>query len=182
MLEAIYERSKGLSKRDESATLETLYTRHAAQVFRHAYFLVGSRDDAEDICQETFLRAHRAMGSFAARSSAHTWLLRICTNLCYDQLRQKQRQEKQSLPLALSSFPDPSEQALVHETTLRLLRVLDGLPPNDRAVLVLHLLEGLDYTALAQVLGCTRPGAKMRTLRALRRLRERANSLFSEEK
>ena len=179
MLEMRQEKGRALNT--EPVTLESLYTRHATQVFRHAFFLLGSRDDAEDICQETFLRAHRSLGSFAARSSAHTWLLRICTNLCYDQLRQKQRQERQPLPVAASSFPDPGEQAQVQETALRLLRVLDGLPATDRAVLVLHLLEGLDYTELAQVLGCTRPGAKMRTLRALRRLRERANSLFSEE-
>lgn len=163
----------------EAQTLEALYTRHAAQVFRHAFYLVGSKDDAEDLTQETFVRAHQALARFGARSSPQTWLLRICTNLCYDHLRQRQRQA----PLPLADLPppaDPAEHATRHETTRRLLRVLDGLPPTDRTVLILHLLEGLSYTELAQVLGCTRPGAKMRTLRALRRLRERATSVLQE--
>ena len=153
-----------------------------AQVFRHAYFLLGSRDDAEDILQETFLRAHKALGSFAARSSHQTWLLRICTNLCYDQQRQKLRHQSAESALPVPALqPDPAELAAQSETTRRLLRVLDGLPLTDRTVLVLHLLEGLDYTQLAQVLACTRPGAKMRTLRALRRLRERVERTFMME-
>ncbi len=167
----------------ETVTLEGLYTRHGAQVFRHAYFLLGSRDDADDILQETFLRAHKALGSFAARSSHQTWLLRICTNLCYDHQRAKLRHQSAERALPIPSLqPDPAELAAQSETTRRLLRVLDGLPLTDRTVLVLHLLEGLDYSQLAQVLGCTRPGAKMRALRALRRLRERAQQLFPEER
>ncbi|WP_309723200.1 RNA polymerase sigma factor [Armatimonas sp.] len=166
----------------ETVTLEGLYTRHGAQVFRHAYFLLGSRDDAEDILQETFLRAHKALGNFATRSSHQTWLLRICTNLCYDHQRQKLRHQSAESALPIPSLqPDPAELAAQSETTQRLLRVLDGLPLADRTVLVLHLLEGLDYSQLAQVLDCTRPGAKMRTLRALRRLRERVERTFTTE-
>jgi RNA polymerase sigma-70 factor, ECF subfamily len=166
----------------EALTLETLYGRHGAQVLRHAYFLLGNREDAEDIVQETFLRAHRALGSFAARSQPSTWLLRIATNLCHDHQRQRLRQQKgeSTLPAAAPPTPDVVERVELADTTRRLLRVLDGLPLTDRTVLVLHLLEGLDYAEIAQVLGCTRPGAKMRTLRALRRLRERAERFLED--
>jgi RNA polymerase sigma factor (sigma-70 family) len=174
--------NKGKIHVEPVTTLEELYARHSAQVFRHAYFLLGSRDDAEDILQETFLRAHKALGSFATRSSHQTWLLRICTNLCYDHQRQKLRHQRAEKALPSPALePDPADIIAQSETTRRLLRVLDGLPLTDRNVLLLHLLEGLDYSQLAQVLGCTRPGAKMRTLRALRRLRERVERTFSTE-
>ncbi|MGC4045481.1 MAG: RNA polymerase sigma factor [Armatimonas sp.] len=182
MLEITGERKRAHALNQETVTLETLYERHAAQVLRHAYFLLGSRDDAEDITQETFLRAHRALNSFAARSHPLTWLLRITTNLCYDHRRQQLRQQKGEATLpALESTPDISTQVTQTETTRQLLRVLDGLPLSDRTVLVLHLLEDLNYVQIAQVLNCNRYAAKMRTLRALRRFRERAERFFLEK-
>lgn len=182
MLEITGERKRAHALNQEAVTLETLYERHAAQVLRHAYFLLGNRDDAEDITQETFLRAHRALHSFAARSHPLTWLLRITTNLCYDQHRQRLRQQKGETVLpALESTPDISAQVEQTDTTRQLLRVLDGLPLSDRTVLVLHLLEDMNYVQIAQVLSCNRYAAKMRTLRALRRFRERAERFFTEK-
>lgn len=181
MLEITGERKRAHALNQEAVTLEALYERHAAQVLRHAYFLLGNREDAEDITQETFLRAHRALHTFAARSHPLTWLLRITTNLCYDQRRQCLRQQKGEAVLpALESMPDISTQVEQADTTRQLLRVLDGLPLSDRTVLVLHLLEGMTYVQIAQVLNCNRYAAKMRTLRALRRFRERAERFFTE--
>jgi RNA polymerase sigma-70 factor, ECF subfamily len=183
MLDIAGERKRAHALNREAVTLEVLYERHAAQVMRHAYFLLGSRDDAEDITQETFLRAHRALGSFAARSHPLTWLLRITTNLCYDHRRQRLRQEKgQAASPLYDPTPDIVHQVEQTDTTRQLLKLLDGLPLPDRTVLILHVLDDRSYLEIGQVLGCTRYAAKMRTLRALRRLRERAERFFTEER
>src|SRR5690349_17299729 len=66
-----------------------IYARHETSVFRYAYHLLGHHDDADDIKQETFLRAYRAIGTFRGDASMHTWLLKICGNLCRDRVRQR---------------------------------------------------------------------------------------------
>src|SRR5438045_2006827 len=68
-----------------------IYALYEGQIFRHAFYLVGHQEDADDIKQDTFLRAHRALPSFRSESSLLTWLLKICSNLCYDRLRRRRR-------------------------------------------------------------------------------------------
>src|SRR5205807_4760918 len=68
-----------------------VYAEHERHVFRYAYHLLGSREDADDVKQETFLRAFRAIAGFRADCSMRTWLLRICGNLCRDRIKSRER-------------------------------------------------------------------------------------------
>src|SRR5262245_31433970 len=74
-----------------------IYAQYERAVFRHALYLLGQREDADDVKQETFLRAYRTIGSFRSHCALQTWLFKICSNLCYDLLRRRQRRPQISL-------------------------------------------------------------------------------------
>ena len=71
-----------------------LYALYQQAVFTHAYYLIGSREEAQDVCQETFLRAYRALPNFRGGCSLKTWLLTICGNLCRDHLRTSRKRRE----------------------------------------------------------------------------------------
>lgn len=145
---------------------------------------MGNREDADDIKQETFLRAFQAIGSFRNESSLLTWLLKICANLCRDRIRSWDRRNvlyhsdlgDKALPLRRET----SDPAILIERTERmdtLHRSLGELPAVQREILLLHCVYDYRYDEIAEMLGCTRTGVKMRLFRARRALREsrRAN-------
>src|SRR5437867_1106481 len=100
-----------------------LVERHSQALFRLAYRMTGNEHDAEDMVQETFLRAHRQLGRFESRSSFSTWLHRIAANCSLDLLRKRQRRAEEDrpidvesadgVPLMLSHAPGPDQQ-LIH--------------------------------------------------------------------
>src|ERR1700752_1064095 len=117
--------------------------RHALEV--HCYRMLGSLQDAEDLTQETLLRAWRALNRYEPRAQFQTWLYRIATNACLDELKRRGRR-----PVSLDPFPDaPSDDwaaaiydpaaryALREGMELALLRAVQKLPGRQRAVLIL---------------------------------------------
>jgi len=167
-------------------SLEQVYALYGQPVFRHALFLLGNRDEADDIKQETFLRAFQGIGKFRRDSSLHTWLIRICSHLCYERIRRRRnRLEVLCDPTTVAGLDvDEAADHLAEwnrSTTLETaLYVLQHLPFAHRQLIVLHLIEGRDYGEIAAVLGCARGTAKMRVLRATRQLKERVLALLRE--
>lgn len=165
---------------------EQVYARHERQVYRHAFYLVGHHEDADDIKQETFLRAWRALSSFRRQSSLLTWLLRICTNLCHDRLRRRKNRPEIAYEPAVAEKWLASEAEMQNplrivdraDTLETLLRVLEAMPFPQRQAIVLHLIEGRDYREMGAILGCAPASAKMRTLRAMHQFKERVISLL----
>jgi RNA polymerase sigma-70 factor, ECF subfamily len=169
--------------------LEQVYTLYGQPVFRHGFFLLGNRDEADDVKQETFLRAFQSIGKFRCECSLHTWLIRICSNACYARIR-KQRSRSEILcdPTTVGSYGAEIEapahplaewnRSMTLETALY---VLQHLPFAQRQLIVLHLIEGRDYAEIAVILGCARGTAKMRVLRATHQLKERVLALLREE-
>lgn len=167
----------------EPGALATIFESYSPRVYRHAFFLSGDADEADDIVQETFLRAYRAITRFRSHSSLTTWLLRIATHLCQDRQRHRRNHPEIPLPPDLTALNlDVAAQVERTELVNRLFRVLRGMPLADRRVLVLHLVEEFDYGQMGEILGCSRESAKMRTLRALHRFRERVDSYFQESR
>jgi RNA polymerase sigma-70 factor (ECF subfamily) len=170
---------------------EQVYRQYADIVFRHAFYLLGHHEDADDIKQETFLRAYRALQGFRQDSSLLTWLLKICSNLCYDRLKHHQRQPEiaydaeatqryfRDSPDAASHLLDPQAVLDRADTLQLLLQALQNMPLPQRNLIVLHLLEGLDYKEIGQVLGCAPGAAKMRVLRAIHLFKARATILLN---
>jgi RNA polymerase sigma-70 factor, ECF subfamily len=135
--------------------------RHALEV--HCYRMLGSTQDAEDVAQETLLRAWRALARFEPRVQFQTWLYRIATNACLDELERRPRR-----PQPVDPFPDrPSDEtasqtydpvaryAIREGMELALLRAIQELPGRQRAVLIFRDVLGWRAPEVAEVLGST---------------------------
>lgn len=121
---------------------EQVYRQYTDVVFRHAFYLLGHHEDADDIKQETFLRAFRALQGFRQDSSLLTWLLKICSNLCYDRLKRRQRQPEiaynaesvqryfRESPDAANHLMDPQAVLDRADTLQLLLQALQNMPPT----------------------------------------------------
>ena len=167
---------------------ELLFERHRLLVYRFAYGMVNSRDDAEDVVQEAFVRAYQNLHRYRDEAKFTTWILRIVTNLCTDRARSGNRRtalEQQEAArgldwMALGSTEDPVENLEEDRRISALKRALAALPQHHRSVIVLRDLEGREYPEIAEVLGCTVGGAKLRVLRARRALRDRVAPLLED--
>lgn len=167
---------------------EMLFDRHRQLVYRFAYQMMPRRDDAEDIVQEAFVRAYQNLHRYRDEAKFTTWLLRIVSNLCTDQARMKNRREaleQQEASGALvwmteGDVDDPVGD-LEQERRVKVLRTaLNALPAHHRQVIILRDLEEREYSDIAQILGCTVGGAKLRVLRARRALRDRVAPFLAD--
>jgi len=138
---------------------------HEGRVQACARYLLGDPREAEDIAQEVFLRAHRALGRFDGRSRFGTWIHRIAVNACLQQLRGR----KARRPLPAVAGVDPGRADGV-ELRRRLLAALESLTPSLRVAVVLVLVEGFTHAEAAEVLGCAEGTVSWRVHEARRRL------------
>ena len=164
---------------------ETVYLLHSPRVFRFAMHLLGNREEAEDIKQETFVRAFQAFHRFRSDASLQTWLMKICANLCRDKIKSWDKRNvkynTQELPdtRGEDSFSaDPASLLNTKETNRIVKLVLDNMPASHKEVLVMREFEEMSYEQMAVVLGCSNASAKLRVFRARRCLRDRATSLL----
>jgi RNA polymerase sigma-70 factor (ECF subfamily) len=153
-------------------------------VFSQAYRMMGESEAAEDAAQDAFISAYRKLGSYRG-GSFKAWLLRIVTNLCYDELRRRKRRpttplepldnddEEIESPRWLSD-PNgtPEDETERLELARALQRCLDGLPPEFRAVVALVDIQGMDYTEAAESMGKPLGTVKSRLARARMRMRD----------
>jgi RNA polymerase sigma-70 factor, ECF subfamily len=164
-----------------------IYAEYEQGVFRHAYRLLGSHEDALDACQETFVKAFHAMRSFRGDCSLRVWLLRICTNQCRNQLRTRLRRREISLEQAgeSSSAQAPSaDPALLFERQQLagiIQLALDRLPAPHREIIVLRDLEELTPAEVAAVLGCSVASVPVKLFRARKRLKEQVRRLTPDQ-
>jgi RNA polymerase sigma-70 factor (ECF subfamily) len=169
---------------DRSAFSE-LAARHQRQVQAHAYRLLGSYEDSEDLTQETFLRAWRMRTTFQGRSSFQSWLYRIATNVCLSALARRRHRRtiadgleasgiEPSPPVELIASADPEPDAeLVSKETLELafLAALHHLPPKQRAVFILRDVLGWPTKDTAELLETSVPSVNSALQRARAALR-----------
>jgi RNA polymerase sigma-70 factor, ECF subfamily len=135
--------------------------RHALEV--HCYRMLGSTQDAEDLVQETLLRAWRALERFEPRAKVQTWLYRIATNACLDELERRPRRPEPvdpfpDAPLAETTSPtyDPAARYAIREgMELALLRAIQELPGRQRAVLIFRDVLGWTAPEVAELLEST---------------------------
>jgi len=117
---------------------------YAVRLYRVAYRLVGNRADAEDAVQRALLKAFEARESYAPRWALSTWLYRVLTNVCIDELRRRRR-----------TLPEPLPRGRPGTAVERvdLSRALDTVPREARVLLALHYVNGLSYRELAAIRG-----------------------------
>lgn len=153
---------------DESA-FDDLVVRHRLGVYRLAHRLLGSHEEADDVAQEAFLRAYRALRGFRGDASFRTWITRIVINLAHS----ARRSRAPSVPL--EDVPGLQRDAAGPDVALRreVRQAVGGLPPRQRQVLVLKVYEGMKFAEIAQVAGISIGTAKATFFQAVRNLRGR---------
>lgn len=169
---------------------ETLFLRHRTMVYRFAYQLVGKRDDAEDLVQESFVRAYVNINRYRDQAKFTTWLLRIVTNLAADRARMHTRRSALELQeakgglawMTVGNQVSP-ESDLEKSVQIELLRLaLSQLSAKHRTAIVLRDVEEKEYWEIAEVLNCSVGGAKLRVLRARRALQLVVNRFSKDSK
>lgn len=155
-----------------------LVERYRARIFALALHLTGSESEADDITQEGFLRAYRAIDSFAGRSEFFTWLYRIVINLAHSSNRARARRPRTDLEdprvelaIVVDGNGDPAQTAELRQSYTRLVRALDHLSPVLGSTVVLVALQGMSYGEAAVVLGCSEGTIGWRIHEARRLLR-----------
>lgn len=182
------------SKAGDTAAFEQIVTRYHRKLLRIAQHIIHNFDDAQDVVQESFLKAFQKLGDFRGDSRFSTWLFRIVVNQSLMALRKqrtKQRagaefpmnaDEDGNLPLDFSDWrPNPEELYGASELRELLTGALQELRPALRVVFVLHDVEGHTLRETAEALGLSLPAVKTRSLRARLQLRERLSTFFRSE-
>lgn len=178
------------AREGDFSAFEALFDRHRSLSYRFAYQMTSSRDDAEDVVQEAFVRAYQNLHRYRDEAKFTTWILRIVTNLCTDRARSTQRRsslEQQEAAgalewMTLGVTDDPIHNLELDRRKIVLKKALNALPVHHRSVIILRDIEGREYPDIASVLGCTIGGAKLRVLRARRALRDRVAPFLGEDK
>ena len=162
---------------DEDA-FRTLVDRHGRMVFNLAYRITADRAHAEDVVQETFLRAYRALDRFDGRAGFGTWLHRIAMNASLDQLRQAKTRrevayetEEGVLDPAPSSEPGPERVAESSDLRRALSGAMKTLTEVERAAFVLRHYEGRSTVEIGERLGLQSSATRQAVFRAVRKLR-----------
>jgi RNA polymerase sigma-70 factor, ECF subfamily len=150
--------------------------RHSRFLYRSAYRITGNAADADDVVQETFLRAYRALDKFDGRASLPTWLHRIAVNCALDLIDSRKRREGrmddvEDMTVIASHDAAPDRIALGAEMQRAVAVAMDGLTGNERTAFVLRHFEGMPLEEIGQVLGTRMNATKNTIFRAVRKLR-----------
>ena len=162
---------------DEDA-FRVLVELHARAAFRLAFRLMRDERDAEDVVQESFIRAYRQLSRFEARSNFATWLHRIVVNCAMDALRARQvRRERLADPVedmpdvAAADCPSPERLAMSDEIRRRVDASMAELTPQERVAFALRHYEGRSIDEIGRTLGVQASAAKHAVFRAVKKIR-----------
>jgi RNA polymerase sigma-70 factor, ECF subfamily len=170
---------------DEPA-LRLLFDRYQGMVYNLLFRMLGSRDDADELVPEVFLKVWNGARRFQSRANPSTWIHRIAANTCIDRLRRRPAAPS----LSLEELADREELAAVpYDPTLSLVREqervqlqtgLMALPPEDRLLITLYHLQERSYEEVREITGLSYALLKSRLFRARQRLREQYRKLEEE--
>ena len=173
----------------DTDAFRVLVERHSRPLFRLAFRMTGNQQDAEDVVQDSFLRAYKQLARFDERASFGTWLYRIAVNCSLDLVRSRKRRNELAAPadsgvddptLALPSHePGPDRIAMSGEVRDRVAEAMTGLSASERTAFVLRHFEGMCIDDVSRVLGCQPGAAKHSVFRAVRKLRRALEPLVS---
>ncbi len=174
------------------AEFARLVEEHSGMVYSLALKMLENQQDAEDVLQETFLKAYNNLDQFEGRSSISTWLYRIATNETLMLIRRK-KDNQTSIDTAFEdneATPEPlqlvdwccipEQELLSSETRAELSRAVDVMPSSMKIVFVLRDLEGLSTAETSEVLGLSETAVKTRLSRARFFLREQLSGYFHD--
>jgi RNA polymerase sigma-70 factor (ECF subfamily) len=168
-----------------------LVERHTRSIHSVAYRMTGNEQDAEEILQETFLRAYKSLRSFELRSTFSTWLYRIAVNRCLDFLKAKKMTDTQQVSIQQgtqedekeiqlpASNPGPDRILLSAEARQRITRALALLTPAERAAFTMRHMEGKSIEEISEALKVRGSAAKNSIFRAVQKIRKELEPLVA---
>jgi len=176
------------ARQGDNEAFRALVERHSRSVFRLAYRMTGNEQDAEDVVQESFLRAYKQLGRFESRANFGTWLYRIVANCSVDLMRAKQARHDQTRgdsleeagDLPAGDLPGPERLARSAEIDRCVRSALMGLSPLERAAFTLRHYEGRSIDEIGKTLGLGMSAAKHSVFRAVKKLRVALEPLRGE--
>jgi len=164
------------SIRGDADSFNELVLRWERPIYALAYRTIGREEDARDVCQETFLRAFRALPGFRGQAKFSSWLYRIALNLCRDWVRRERRapvvqppEDVDLMELAAATEPSESIEDLVARKDLSRLveQAMALLPEEQRTAIVLKEYHGLTFQEIAELVGCPLSTVKTRLYQGL---------------
>jgi RNA polymerase sigma-70 factor (ECF subfamily) len=176
------------AKAGDADAWRTLVERHSRVLFRLAYRITASEEDAEDVVQESLLRAWKQIARYDGRAAFGTWLHRIAINCSLDLVRTRRRRnevaalEDQAEDLwahVPAGDPGPDRLALSGEVRERVASAFSQLSVSERTAFVLRHFEGMGIDDVSRVLGCQPNAAKHSVFRAVQKLRRALEPLMS---
>jgi RNA polymerase sigma-70 factor (ECF subfamily) len=178
------------ARHGDAAAFTELVAKYERKIYRLAKHITQHDEDAEDVLQESFLKAYSNLDSFQGQSKFYTWLVRIAVNEALMKLRKRKSDrtvsmdephetEEDTVTREIAVWDDDPEKRYSREELRDILdRAVDSLKPGFRTVFVLRDIEELSTEETAEALGISIPAVKSRLLRARLQLRERLTRLF----
>jgi RNA polymerase sigma-70 factor (ECF subfamily) len=171
-----------LARDGDSEAFRALVERHGRAVYRLAYRMTGSAQDAEDVVQETFLKAYRQLSRFESRANFGTWLHRIAVNCSIDLIRSRPHREAghddadleqfgATLETADATGTSPERLMMSTEVQQRIDSAMGSLSRMERAAFILRHFEGRSIEEISQSLGLKTNATKHSIFRAVRKMR-----------
>ncbi len=156
-------------------TFDAVVSAHHEEILRYLRRVVGQAGEAEDLSQETFLRAYRAYGTLPKDANVRAWLFAIATNLARNHFRSETRRRKaygRVEAAAREACGTATEVELVaREAGILLEKIIVGLPLKQRLAFTQRKLHDMDYEAIGKSLGCSAESARAHVFQALRKIR-----------
>jgi RNA polymerase sigma-70 factor (ECF subfamily) len=181
------------ARQGDAKAFSELLRRYEGKIFRLALHITQNREDAEDVLQETFLKAYEHLDQFQGQSKFYTWIVRIAVNQALMKLRKRKSDRSVSLDETIDTGEDtvareiaawdenPEQQYSREEINEILSSAIDGLAPIYRAVFVLRDVDELSTEETADVLSLSVPAVKSRLLRARLQLRDKLTRYFKRK-
>jgi RNA polymerase sigma-70 factor (ECF subfamily) len=177
----------------DSRAFAILMRRYQARLSKYISGFVKNKDLAQDLTQETFLRAYRSRKTYVPKARFAAWIYRIATNLCHDQFRQQRTRPTVSLNKSFTvqinekgdeedyelyeqisddSIPRPDVEIEKEEQRMRLRAAIELLSEKHRTVIIMHVYDGMEYAEIAKHLGCSVGTIKSRMHYAIKSLKQ----------
>ena len=149
---------------------------HHAEIYRYVLRVTGRRPDADDVSQETFLRAFRAYQALPPDANVRAWLFAIATNLCRNHFRARKRRlvayaEARASAREADEAGRPDRVTVGRETGAMVEATVERLPLKQRLAFIQRKIHGLDYETIGQALECSAESARAHVFQALRKIR-----------
>ncbi len=160
---------------------EAVLEAHHAEIHRYLRRVIARGTEAEDLSQETFLRAYRAYRTLSPDANVRAWLFTIATNLSRNHFRAERRRNRAHAEARAACVETdghgPDGETMFNETRARIDRIVAGLPLKQRLAFLMRKVHDLDYEVVARGLDCSAESARAHVFQALRKIRQDLDGL-----